>query len=279
MSVDTAGGLVDRAPDTAGEIALAAAVVVAGAWLLSIAGSLVIYGGFEIESDGERLRIRRGLVRRRTATVPLDRIHAVRLVEGPLRQPFGLLAVRMEVAGYGSDAGASGTLLPVRAPGRGDRRPGPRRARAGRPGAALRRPPRRALRRYVLPPAAAGAAAGAALAVAAPRAWPAALAARGGGHRGGRARLPRRRLGAARRARRAAPPPPCAHDARRAHGPAPGPARLAHAPAAPRRAGRLRRARGHRREGRRRAPRGPRRRGAVRRAAPATAAAQPAVAR
>lgn len=176
VNVNTAGGLVDRAPDTAGEVALAAAVVVAGAWLLSIAGSLVIYGGFEIESDGERLRIRRGLVRRRTATVPLDRIHAVRLVEGPLRQPFGLLAVRMEVAGYGSDAGASGTLLPV-----------VRRAEAtgvlarvvpvlADTGAALHRPPRRALRRYLLRPAAAGAAVGAALAVAAPPAWPAALA-------------------------------------------------------------------------------------------------------
>ena len=176
VNVNNAGGLVDRAPDTVGEIALAAAAVVVAAWLLSIAGAVVIYGGFEVETDGERLRIRRGLVRRRTATVPLDRIQALRLVEGPLRQPFGLLAVRMEVAGYGADAGASGPLLPVvrRAEMAGVlARIVPALADAG---ASLRRPPRRALRRYVLPRAAAGIGAGAALTVAVPSSWPGALA-------------------------------------------------------------------------------------------------------
>jgi putative membrane protein len=176
VNTDNAGGLLDRAPDTAGEIALAVALLVVAAWLVSIAGALVIYGGFEVETDGERVRIRRGLVRRRTATVPLDRIQALRLVEGPLRQPFGLLAVRMEVAGYGTDAGASGTLLPVVRRGEATgvlTRIVPALADAG---AALRRPPRRALRRYVLRPAAAGVAAGAALTLAVPGAWPGALA-------------------------------------------------------------------------------------------------------
>jgi putative membrane protein len=71
------------------------------------------YTGFTLSRDGEFLYIRRGLLERREATIPLARIQAVRVVEGLLRQPLGLASLRVESAGYGEDAGVSTTLFPL----------------------------------------------------------------------------------------------------------------------------------------------------------------------
>ena len=115
-------------------------------------GSLVAFAGFTVTRDGERLRIRRGLLQRTEAALPVRRVHAVRVVEGVLRRPFGLAALRVEVAGYAEEAAAARTLFPLL-----------RRAEvepflaallpelADDPGG-LEPPPARAARRYVLPP-------------------------------------------------------------------------------------------------------------------------------
>ena len=219
--------------------------------LLAIAGALVAFAASRSTSTATRLRIRRGLVRRRdgrrsrsTASTPCG------CVEGPLRQPFGLrrgahgdrgLRGRRRRVGHAAAGGPPGArptgVLARLVPALADDRRG-----AAAPAAARAAPLRPAA-------AAAGAAAGAALAVAAS----AGLAGRRG---------PRRRLGAAAgaaaptatpagrcatgasccaarapvRARRSSPARPGCSDQRR----------LPHAPAAPGRAGRLRRARGHR---------------------------------
>src|SRR5215211_364228 len=83
------------------------------AWLLAIAGTVLAYTGFTLSREGDFLYIKRGLLERREATIPLSRIQAVRVSEGMLRQPFGLAAVRVESAGYGEDAGVSTTLFPL----------------------------------------------------------------------------------------------------------------------------------------------------------------------
>jgi putative membrane protein len=91
-------------------------VVPAGAllaWLLAIAGTVLAYAGFTLSREGNFLYIKRGLVERREATIPLARIQAVRISEGVLRQPFGLASLRVESAGYGEDAGVSTTLFPL----------------------------------------------------------------------------------------------------------------------------------------------------------------------
>src|SRR5215204_4188140 len=91
-------------------------VVPAGAllaWLLAIAGTVLAYAGFTLSREGDFLYIKRGLVERREATIPLARIQAVRISEGVLRQRFGLAALRVESAGYGEDAGVSTTLFPL----------------------------------------------------------------------------------------------------------------------------------------------------------------------
>src|SRR5215203_4644920 len=83
------------------------------AWLLAIAGTVLAYTGFTLSREGNFLYIKRGLLERREATIPLARIQAVRVSEGVLRQPFGLAAVRVESAGYGEDAGVSSMLFPL----------------------------------------------------------------------------------------------------------------------------------------------------------------------
>ncbi len=87
--------------------------VLAAAWLLSVLGVIVAFAGFEAERLPDRLVIRRGLLLRRRATVPVARVQAVRVVEGVLREPFGLAAVRVEVAGYAQEAAAAQTLFPL----------------------------------------------------------------------------------------------------------------------------------------------------------------------
>lgn len=92
-----------------------ALVLVVGlfAWVLAIAGTVLAYAGFTLSRDGEFLYIKRGLLERREATIPLARIQAVQAVEGVLRQPFGLAMLKVESAGYGEDAGVSTTLFPL----------------------------------------------------------------------------------------------------------------------------------------------------------------------
>lgn len=101
-------------------VAVALTVLVVGlfAWFLAIAGTVLSYSGFTLSrsADGKYLNIKRGLIRRYEATVPISRIQAIRISEGLLRQPFGLAMLRVESAGYGAkaeDAGVSTTLFPL----------------------------------------------------------------------------------------------------------------------------------------------------------------------
>jgi putative membrane protein len=157
-------------PDTAGEAALLAAAVVVAAWLFSVLGTLVAFAGFVAVRDGDRLRIRRGLVEQREASVPVGRVHAVRVVESPLREPFGLAAIRIETAGYAREPASAQTLVPLVR-----RREAPAVIARLLPELAvplndLEPLPGRALRRHVVPPVAAAlaATAGAALAAGPP---------------------------------------------------------------------------------------------------------------
>jgi putative membrane protein len=167
--------LLDELPHDAGGIVLLAALAAGATLLLSVLGGIVAFAGFTLVRDGDRLRIRRGLFQRRTASLPLGRVHAVDVVEGVLRRPFGLASVRIETAGYRKEHAAAQTLLPlVRT------RDVPRLLAELVPALALdggieplARPPARARRRYALPPALAGALIGVALTVWVHDAWPA----------------------------------------------------------------------------------------------------------
>ncbi len=148
-------------PHTVGTALLAAAGLLVAAWLLSVLGAVVAFAGFTVTRESDRLRIRRGFLARREATVPVERVRAVEVVEGVLRLPFGLAALRMEVIGHAKEHAAAQALFPLLRrdevrpfldlllPELADDLDG------------LEPPPPRAARRYALPPAAAGLAVGA----------------------------------------------------------------------------------------------------------------------
>src|SRR5262249_48336868 len=104
---------VDALPRSVVAWVLIVAALLLAAWLLSVAGALVSFGGFTVTRDGNRLRISRGVLQRREATIPVERVRAVRVVEGLFRQPFGLAALHVEVTGYADEAAAARTLYPL----------------------------------------------------------------------------------------------------------------------------------------------------------------------
>ncbi len=85
------------------------------AWVLAILGTVLAHAGFTLSrsADGKYLHIKRGLLKRYEATVPLARIQAIKVVEGVLRQPYGLATLRVESAGFGAEEGVSTTLFPL----------------------------------------------------------------------------------------------------------------------------------------------------------------------
>jgi putative membrane protein len=143
-------------PHTVAVAVLAAVGLLVAAWLLSVLGAVVAFAGFTVTREGDRLRIRRGFLARREATVPVERVRAVEVVEGVLRLPFGLAALRMEVIGHAKEQAAAQALFPLLR--RDEVRPFldlllPELADDLH---GLEPPPARAARRYVLPPAALG---------------------------------------------------------------------------------------------------------------------------
>jgi membrane protein YdbS with pleckstrin-like domain len=95
------------------DVAILAGAVLAFAWVLSVLGTIVAFAGFAVAREGERLRIRRGIIERREASVPVARVHAIRVIESPLREPLGFAQVRVETAGYADEPSTAQTLLPL----------------------------------------------------------------------------------------------------------------------------------------------------------------------
>lgn len=129
-------------------IALATLLI---AFLASVIAEVARYGGFSVVRTGDQLVIRRGLLERREVSVALDRIQAIRIVEGLLRQPLGYAAIIVETAGYADERGQSTPLHPFLHKSRWQAL-----LRELTPGydvePELKRPPRRALSRFMVRP-------------------------------------------------------------------------------------------------------------------------------
>jgi putative membrane protein len=103
------------APTTpAAVVALAALAVVV--WLgLAAASSVVTDFGFTLARLGGDLVVRRGLLERREAVLPIARLQVVRVDESLLRRALGLASVRIQSAGRtgGADQTASRLAVPI----------------------------------------------------------------------------------------------------------------------------------------------------------------------
>ncbi|MEX2600340.1 MAG: PH domain-containing protein [Balneolaceae bacterium] len=87
------------------------AVFVLFAWLMSFFGTLLTYGDFTLTLEEDEMVIRRGIFEKKQITVPFNRIQAVRVVEGMLRQPFGYGTLYVESAGYGDQKGSGSVVI------------------------------------------------------------------------------------------------------------------------------------------------------------------------
>lgn len=94
-------------------LALAALVIGSIAWILSTVSTILSLGGFEIRKTEDQLIIRYGLLDRQRLTIPIQRMQAIRVIEGVLRQPFGMAEVRFESAGFNTESAANGVLFPL----------------------------------------------------------------------------------------------------------------------------------------------------------------------
>lgn len=108
-SLDIEGSLAKASPwFVAALIALGLFV----AFVASVIAEIARFGGFSVVRTDNQLVISRGLFERRQVTVQLERIQAIRIIEGLLRQPLGYAALIVETAGHADERGRSTELHP-----------------------------------------------------------------------------------------------------------------------------------------------------------------------
>ncbi len=114
------GSLWDRVPVdpdrlTATSIVFLIAVAAALAWGLSIGGAVLSLWNFTLKRGPESVTVSSGLLDRTEKTISIQRIQAISIVEGVLRQPFGYASVMLEGAAKPHGSAESGDfryLLP-----------------------------------------------------------------------------------------------------------------------------------------------------------------------
>jgi putative membrane protein len=95
---------------------LAVALLAVAVWLgLAAASSIFTDYGFTLARFGDDLVVRRGLLERREAVLPLARLQVVRVEESLLRRALGLATIRIQSAGRsgGADQTASRLAIPI----------------------------------------------------------------------------------------------------------------------------------------------------------------------
>ena len=80
-------------------------------WILSIIKYVLQYAAFTLQRENQELTITRGLIRKKEVVLSLDRVQAIQLIQGLIRQPLGYLTIEAKVAGARSDDAVSATVL------------------------------------------------------------------------------------------------------------------------------------------------------------------------
>ncbi|MGB9985930.1 PH domain-containing protein [Salarchaeum japonicum] len=130
-------------------VGVGALAVLLALWIASAAIRFVRFYGFRLRREGDDLRYERGLLKRYTGTIPLDKLQSVSLTENVLMRRVGYATLAVETAGYApgdTPSGGSEAAVPF-AP----REDALALARTLEPfdEVAVERPPRRARRRYI----------------------------------------------------------------------------------------------------------------------------------
>lgn len=86
-------------------------------WLGSaVATSVFRDAGYTLDLVGDELHLARGLLDRKQAVLPLARVQAVQLTANPLRRAIGVLSLRVQSAGAGTDQEDRRVSIPLLAP-------------------------------------------------------------------------------------------------------------------------------------------------------------------
>lgn len=81
------------------------------AWLMSFFSTLFTYGNFVLEVKPKEIVISRGIFEKKRVTIPYNRIQAIHVTEGVIRQPLGYASIHLESAGYGDEKGTGSIVL------------------------------------------------------------------------------------------------------------------------------------------------------------------------
>ncbi len=103
-------GLIPSQTDTV-MIITVVVVFVVFAWLLSFFSTLLTYGNFQLDVKEKEVVVSRGIFEKKRITVPFNRIQAIHVTEGIIRQPLGFATIHIESAGYGDDKGTGSIVL------------------------------------------------------------------------------------------------------------------------------------------------------------------------
>lgn len=84
-------------------------------WLLSVVWAYLKYNDFTLRLVDDELVITRGLLEKRTTTIPVRRIQGLKISESLFRQPFGYASVSVEYAGGSiiDENKTDGVLIPI----------------------------------------------------------------------------------------------------------------------------------------------------------------------
>lgn len=95
-------------------VILAVLILLLLAWLMSLVGTIIRFSGFQLVREGENIIVSRGLLEKQQLTLPIKRIQAIRVVEGVLRQPFGMVSVQVvSISNSASAKGEGNVLFPL----------------------------------------------------------------------------------------------------------------------------------------------------------------------
>ena len=103
------------------ELGAWATVLLVGAFVVLWLGSAVATSvfrdaGYTLDLVGDELHLARGLLDRKEAVLPLARVQAVQLTANPLRRAIGVLSLRVQSAGAGTDQEDGRVSIPLLAP-------------------------------------------------------------------------------------------------------------------------------------------------------------------
>lgn len=145
------GDLSPSNPRLLGVVAGGVAAYLLLTWVVSAAITVVQYHGFRLARVGDELVYERGLLRRYSGTVPLDKVQSLAVEANAPMRALGYAALRIETAGYAPGSGGNGDATAPSAVPLADRAAVLSLAAAIEDveDLSVERPPRRARRRYV----------------------------------------------------------------------------------------------------------------------------------